>query len=278
MRLGGKVAVAVSIAATVVVSGVLPVSGAGKEPFTLPAQASEVAQGVFFLGTAVKDGVVVDGYAFETGQTVVRGRSANARPSKPGNGGGGGGNQDPTAGCYSFISAGASWRTIENYEVGPDSLGVGASIASAFDTWETATTGDKNFVGSEVELETPADFVADTASPDGHNEVYSGPVGDPGVLGYTIVWSTRGRGRIPGEIVEADMVIDNDTDWTWGSGLEDFDLDTVVLHEAGHWVGLGHTNTTTDCAAQVMYPYVSPHELKTLRAGDIAGINALYPS
>ena len=273
MRLGGKVAVAVSVTATVVVSGVVPVSGAGTEPFTLPPQASEVAQGVFFLGTAVKDGVVVDGYTFETDHTEVRGRSANARPSKPGKGGGGG-NQDPAAGCYSFISAGASWLTPENYEVGTDSLGVGALIGAAFGLWEAAA-GDKDFVGSAATT-TSADFVADTVSPDGHNEVYSGLVSDPGVLGYTIVWSTRGRGRTPGQIVEADMVID--TDWSWGNGADDFDLGTVVLHEAGHWVGLGHTNTTSDCAGQVMYPSVSTGTVKPLGTGDIAGINALYGS
>ena len=250
MRLGGRVAVAVSVVATAVVGGVVPVSGAGKEPFALPAQASEVAQGVFFLGTAVKDGVVVDGYAFETGRSVVRGRSADARPSKPGNGGGG--NQDPAAGCYSFISAGASWLTLEGYEVGNDGPGVGASIAAAFDTWETAAGVNKDFVGPEVPPDSATDFVADTVSPDGHNEVYAGLVGDPGVLGYTIVWSTRGRGRTPGQIVEAEMVIDIDGDWKWGSEPGNFDLGTVVLHEAGHWVGLGHTNTTTDCAGQVL--------------------------
>jgi hypothetical protein len=257
--------------ATVVVSGVVPVSGAGNEPFALPPQASEVAQGVFFLGTSVMDGVVVDGYAFETNQTATRGRSANARPTKPG---GGGGNQDPAASCYSFISAGAAWRTVERYTVGPDSLGVGESIESAFSAWENKADGEE-IVGSAL-TSTQADFIADTVSPDGFNEVYSGAVADEGVLGYTIVWSTRGRGRIPGEIVEADMVIDDV--WTWGIEAGGFDLDTVVLHEAGHWVGLGHTNTTTECGAQVMFPYVSPEQVKTLGVGDIAGIRALYAS
>lgn len=274
MRLGGRVAVAVSMAATVVVSGVVPVSGAGNEPFKLPAQASEVAQGVFFLGTAVKDGVVVDGYAIAIDQNVMRGRSANARPPGAGGGnGGGGGNQDPAAGCYSFIAGGAIWKTIEDYEVDSlDELGIGESIDDLFGVWESAA--GNAIVGGPVG---PSDepFVADTVSPDNRNEVYSGPVADSGVLGYTIVWSTRRRGRNPGEIVEADMVID--TDWSWGRGATDFDLDTVVLHEAGHWVGLGHTSTTTDCAAQVMYPYVSRGDVNTTPGlGDIAGIVALY--
>ena len=261
---------AVSMAATVVVSEAVPVSGASKVPFTLPEQASEVARGVFFLGTAVIDGVMVDGYAFSTDQTDVRGRSANARPPKSGKGNGGGGTQDPVASCYSFISAGAKWRQAEPYVVGTDTLGVGTSIASAFPTWESAAGAD--FVGTGGT--TTDELVADTVSPDGRNEVYSGAVDDPGVLGYTIVWSTRGRGRIPGEIVEADMVID--TDWSWGSGTDQFDLDTVVLHEAGHWVGLGHTNTTNDCVDQVMYPYVGTGEVKTTPGtGDIAGIWAL---
>ena len=272
----GKFVMAVSLAATVVVSETVPVSGARTEPFKLPEQASEVAQGVFFLGTAVIDGVMVDGYAFSTDHTVVRGRSANARPAKPGkgNGSGGGGTQDPAASCYSFISAGAKWRQAEPYVVGTDTLGVGASLAQAFPTWEEAVD-EADFVGlrgSDV-----AELVADTVSPDGVNEVYSAAVDDPGVLGYTIVWSTRGRGRNPGEIIEADMVID--TGWTWGEGPDAFDLDTVVLHEAGHWVGLGHTNTTNDCGGQVMYPTVGTGEVRTeLGAGDRAGILALYGS
>jgi hypothetical protein len=60
-----------------------------------------------------------------------------------------------------------------------------------------------------------------------------------------------------------------DADETWRIGL-DTDLFTVALHEAGHALGLGHS----DRPGTVMYPY---YRFATgLTADDIAGIRALY--
>jgi hypothetical protein len=145
-------------------------------------------------------------------------------------------------------------------------------IDGAFSAWEAA--GGTNMVGGGQVTGLPLE--ADSISPDDRNEVYADQITDPGVLGYTIVWSTRTRGRIPGQIIEADMVID--TDWTWSIGAQPgaFDLRTVVTHEAGHWVGMGHAPTTTTCAGQLMYPSVAPNTAKGLGVGDIAGIQALY--
>ena len=122
---------------------------------------------------------------------------------------------------------------------------------------------------------------ADTTSTDGRNEVYFDAIAQSGVLGYTIVWYSRIGPRRSRGIVEADIVVE-DGDWNWWSGAvtitnEQLDLGAVFTHEAGHYVGLGHTNQTTECAEQTMYPSLSSGDAskQSLGVGDIAGIEDL---
>lgn len=63
------------------------------------------------------------------------------------------------------------------------------------------------------------------------------------------------------------MHLDADENWQVGAGI---DLFSVVLHEAGHALGLGHT----DRPDSVMYPYY--RRLSALSEDDIAGIRNLY--
>jgi hypothetical protein len=72
-----------------------------------------------------------------------------------------------------------------------------------------------------------------------------------------------------GEPIAGDMHLDADENWQIGANI---DLFSVALHEAGHALGLGHS----DVPGSVMYPY---YHLQTgLSADDIAGIRALYGS
>jgi hypothetical protein len=71
------------------------------------------------------------------------------------------------------------------------------------------------------------------------------------------------------EPVAGDMHLDADESWQVGSGI---DLYSVALHEAGHALGLGHS----DQPGAVMYPY---YKLATgLTSDDIAAVQALYGS
>jgi hypothetical protein len=71
------------------------------------------------------------------------------------------------------------------------------------------------------------------------------------------------------EAIAGDLHLDADEPWRSGA---DVDLFSVVLHEAGHALGLGHS----DRPGAVMYPY---YKLSTgLTDDDIAGIRALYGS
>lgn len=68
-------------------------------------------------------------------------------------------------------------------------------------------------------------------------------------------------------------------DWLWevgnGLGTAAFDLELIAMHEIGHALGLGHSDT----ADAVMWPFVGSQEINIgLHPDDIAGIQSLYAS
>lgn len=69
------------------------------------------------------------------------------------------------------------------------------------------------------------------------------------------------------EPVAGDMHFDDDEIWRVGA---DIDVYSVALHELGHALGLGHS----DSSADVMYAYY--RRSTTLAAGDIAAVRQLY--
>jgi hypothetical protein len=97
----------------------------------------------------------------------------------------------------------------------------------------------------------------------------SGPHGDSfpfdgpgGVLGHTFY-----PVPINSESVAGDVHLDADENWHAGG---DLDIYTVVLHELGHAIGLGHSDNPGD----VMYPYY--HRGAQLSANDIGAAQELY--
>ena len=80
-----------------------------------------------------------------------------------------------------------------------------------------------------------------------------------------VTWSGIG-------VEEADMAINTKT--AWNDGCKNLpgtlDVETVIRHEQGHVVGLGHS---TDPLALMFTPYSDPQ--CTLGADDIAGVESL---
>lgn len=102
---------------------------------------------------------------------------------------------------------------------------------------------------------------------------------DPAVIGLTTVtWAAGAR------LVDADIALNN-VDFRWGVTDDPqtcdvapstcaVDLQSIVLHEAGHLLGLDHT---TDAGAVMRADYVVGTLARELGADDVAGVSALYP-
>jgi hypothetical protein len=95
---------------------------------------------------------------------------------------------------------------------------------------------------------------------------------DSGILGQARYWYT-----LPNrELIEADIWFNGayDFDATGSPEPAEIDLQSVALHEFGHWLSLGHD----DNPAAVMYYALYAGVLKrNLYQTDIDGISAIYP-
>lgn len=161
-----------------------------------------------------------------------------------------------------------------------------AAMARAFATWQavpSATIGFQfvGFTGAQP-------FEDDDMSVVGFQDL-DDPEFDRvlGATGFTV-------DALTGEILESDIFFNTSFDWsTAGAGQQGrFDLESVALHEAGHFLGLGHSALGETealpggarrviASGAVMFPIsfgagnVADRELQP---DDVAGVSDIYPS
>lgn len=246
---------------------------AGAAPsLDLPGQAN--GQAVVSLGKAKdpKTGKIVEGIAYIHYKKGFQHRNGHDK-GKPGDGG------DTGSTCYSFLSKGAKWRSVEPWvantanQADLDENFVAASLAGNIDKWENASGADILGTGSVMSNV----LAADTQAPDGVNEIYFADVAEPGAIAVTIVWGVFSGPPFARELVEWDQVYD-DVDFAWANdgSTEAMDFENISTHEHGHAVGMGHPEGS--CTDETMYAFADNGETKKrdLNAGDIAGIGELY--
>lgn len=101
------------------------------------------------------------------------------------------------------------------------------------------------------------------SSQDWENAICWKDSGNNGILGRTYAWS------VGSTIVETDMVFNDH--YAWSTSGADFDIQTVALHEFGHWVGLDHSPTGI---MQAAYGGIQ----RSIDADARAGFEAMYGS
>ncbi len=175
------------------------------------------------------------------------------------------------------------WFARDRAATGVPASALQTTIARAFASWEAVPTASIAFSYAGFTGASP--FADDGLSVIGFE---SEPSLDRvlGSTGFTIDVTN-------GAIVEADIFINSAFAWSTADAGEAarFDLESVVLHEIGHFIGLGHSAlgetelTGPDsrrvlASGSVMFPiaFGRGNTLdRTLQPDDIAGVSAIYP-
>ena len=168
-----------------------------------------------------------------------------------------------------FTNPNISYPTVEQYYNGTGDPtiggGGGTALSNSHLTWTGVSTSEFAFEDGGLTDRCPS-LVKECKGPqtfDGYNDVAW--MGIRGCCTLAVTWYGT-------SIDEADMAINTNFSWST-DGSNGYDVESVILHENGHVVGLGHS----EYGEAVMYAYYV--ELRrSLDSDDIDGVSSLYPA
>jgi len=159
---------------------------------------------------------------------------------------------------------------VVSYYVNPPSVsGALAAAQNAAAAWTSVQGSSFSFAYAGTTSST-------ATGKNGRNEILWADIAIEGVLAQAGTWYS-------GEYVtECDIKFNTRYSWSTNPGYGQFDIETVCLHELGHWIQLldlyGDLPGYPSDSAKVMYGWVDEGQIKrTLTDSDKAGVCWIYP-
>jgi len=156
------------------------------------------------------------------------------------------------------------WVSVDNAE-GTEKI---RAIVRAFESWEIVSSSLVSFRYAGLTKSTAVAY-------DGINLVTWVKEGwqyDPKTIAYTTLWVTN-----TGQILDADIELNDEFfDWSTETNDQQMDIQNVLTHEVGHFIGIGHSIETTDSS---MFPIISFGEFskRVVKPDDLGAASFLYP-
>jgi hypothetical protein len=148
----------------------------------------------------------------------------------------------------------------------------------AFGRWQASDCGDGLPPGLHVEFMGVVSCATTEYNFDAGNANIIMMTDQPGggISGHTFALTTTSFDPNTGELLNADIELNvRDHAFTVGDGVVDVDLEAVLVHEVGHFLGIAHSQVVD----ATMFPFYEPGttEIRSLTKDDEAAICVLYP-
>jgi len=189
--------------------------------------------------------------------------------------------------CCSYMNGYPKWEEPQSFNLDPtNSLNLDIKmmrevINNSLLTWEFSLLCNSNSTLNKNETLYSNELVLGIVSsfainePNDVNDISFAYIEDVRILSVSIIYYIP----IQNILVEGDIFINMNNNNIGDSVVDPskFDLYTLILKSLGNFFGIRETSQSSNCKESVMYPVISPSEVKrTLIDDDISCINLLY--